>query len=229
METLFGPAPVNSSEPIDQTVIDFILWLPVYLNSYVQINDNAASLSVLNNFRALITLPLLWLQPNGISFNVSSTFSKSLVTGLPPSMTVTAIFAEGKTYLSIAPWTAIVYIAVSCVFLCIVAGVLFVTMSIQSPKTSPFAILDFSSRALAGGTSHRSVSRRLMEVSTFDSNDEIKNQFESTRVVLRGLPVKEGGEEVKDEVIGFTMDHTQGTRLRRGAQYVTGALYEEEV
>lgn len=230
METFFGTPPLNSTQLIDQTVLDFILWISNYLDIYVKQDIESASVSIISNFRGLLTLPLLWFQPNGLSFNVSASLSSIPLPGLPPSMTVTASLAETKGYVALARWTAYVYIAVASVFLCTLSGILFVTTSTQSPTTSAFSVLDFSSRVLAGGTGNRSVGRGLLNVSTIDSNDDIQDQFKSTRVFLRGLDCKEGHDvDSNDGVIGFTTDHTEGSRLRAGGQYVAGGMHNEDI
>lgn len=85
MEAFFGASPINSSQPIEQTVYDFILWTENYFNTYIMAG---APSFVTNLFRTLLTLPLLWFQPNGISANATTVLASTLVTGLPANMTV---------------------------------------------------------------------------------------------------------------------------------------------
>ena len=227
MEAFFGASPINSSQPIEQTVYDFILWTENYFNTYIMAG---APSSVTNLFRTLLTLPLLWFQPNGLSANATTVLASTLVTGLPANMTVIGNLAKGKTHISLAPWAAYVYIAVACAFLCVLTGILFVTMAIPTPNRSHFPLLDFSARVLAGGIDDTSLSQRLLHLSAIKSNKEVKDRLKSTRVFLRGLEGKGSELELDDnEVIGFTTDDTKGVRLRKGGRYVAGRMHTMDV
>jgi hypothetical protein len=230
MDSFFSNPPLNTSEVVDPAIYDFIGWTNNYFYDYLAINNGSGILAATDLFRALLTVPFLWFQPNGFAPNVTVGFPSAIKYGLPASLTVTANLAKGKSHISLAPWTAYTYIAVSSVLFFFLTGA--VALSIRSPtvNTSNFSLLDFSSHVLAGGIGTNSLGRKLLPLAVFESRKDIKESFKYTRVFLRGLDVStmEGGEVI--ETPGFTLneneDENKGMRLRKHEKiYVGGSMY----
>jgi hypothetical protein len=119
-------------------------------------------------------------------------------------------------------------------------------MTIQGPKTSYFPLIDFASRAVAGGTDGKSIGGALSYVSAAQKAKEIRAHLESVPVFVRGLeaPHEDYGVEPNDpgvpgapksengdgQIIGFTTEGHDGEMLVKGkALYERGLIYRKRV
>lgn len=181
--------------------------LLIYVNAYLAtITDSTKSLG--NSYlRALLTLPLLNFQINGLGPNVSDS-------QLPPAFNTSAELAKAVQRAFIPNWTVFIYsVITSFVFIWCIGGML-VALFIPTPISSRFELIDFASTVIASPDS--SIPRSMIEsaggpISTLRERLQDKTlvvpDVHSMYMSLTSFPQVVGEESVSDdsqEVAGRT-------------------------
>jgi hypothetical protein len=132
----------------------------------------------------MITTEILLFNPNSINAYKNIPSINSTAQGLPPDLYTKESYVEPVGRVIIERWTVVVYIvsALSIYLWCI--GVLVWGMRIQTPPTSRFPLLDFSSRALSRGFSADSVAIILADLTSGD--DEVIRKRLWNKVLFLG-------------------------------------------
>jgi hypothetical protein len=138
------------------TTLGVISWVIAYANtlsvSPVGIADAKEVL------RALLTIPMLWFQPNLLGNSTLSTTSRPFDRprpDLPSKLYVTANLAPFQSRIIIAKWAVIVFTVLGSVLYLWGIAFLMWGIRIQGPKIGPFPLLEFAARVAAGGKHRR--------------------------------------------------------------------------
>jgi hypothetical protein len=225
MYTFFGVPAQNASQAIDEVTSYFISWINEYFYIYVEMNGTVGIEVANEGLRTLLTLPLLWFQPTSYApTGVGLNFANTTATDLPASMTLTAHFAKGRVYVSLAPWTAIVYLVVVIFGVILLAFLFFANISTPTIEPSSFHAIDIASRLLSSEVKDDTVADRVLKLSSLKDKTEIDKMLETTKVYLRSIEVSVD-DDGKDKVIGFITYEKGGEPLRRNKKYRDGGMY----
>jgi hypothetical protein len=216
-----------------------------FLSSYFQVaSETTTGVMATSYLQALLVLPLLLFQANW--FNPDLLPSPDYpATGLPTAFYASADLAKSGVRASIPRWSAILY-AVTCVmayFWCV--GGMCIAMSVQTPPTTPFEMIDFASRVVSTPKKH-SLSDLLAQTS-IGKADLVREKLEEKALFVRYVGFSGDNDEVghgsgndgvgngggKDKArkdcesairnrpgkVGFLLKNTEAGRLNRDDYY----------
>jgi hypothetical protein len=171
----------------------------------------------------LLTVPLLYLQENGFNPYWNTTLPGQLESGLSPGLYIDIDLSQTLVVAVIPVWTVIVYaIASLIVFFWCVGGML-LALSIQSPPSSGFDLIDFTSR-VTSNHDDSSLSSILGSLSN-GKTKVIRKNLESETLLVRdvGLYSRSGGRGTGSHEnygkVGFALNDKVTTRLDGGQLY----------
>lgn len=171
--------------------------------------------------RSLLTIPLLWFQPNAygatIPISIPTNVSRSDV---PPELLTTAHLEKSNARVVISLWTVIVFLSVGMILYVWCITLMAWAMSVQGPKISHFPLVDFASRIAAGKDLVKSPVDQLAPAA---SGSGLKQKLQGVRLYLGDLPGEEAREEdeglsYKEGKIGFSTMSGVG-ELKQGVEY----------
>lgn len=167
-------------------------------------------------FVAILTMPVLLFQPTWVNpyYNITPLEPEA---GLPPDLYISVDLSKQIVRAIIPKWTVIVYLIVSLAvyFWCI--GGMFLSSFIQTPPSTPFELIDFSSRVVSN---HDETSLSQLLAETWSGNsDTIREKLEGSGLYLRNVGFSESDEGLDDSrrraKIGFTSETKGMIRLDR--------------
>jgi hypothetical protein len=171
--------------------------------------------------RSLLTLPILWFQPNAYGDTIPTSIPTNVSrSDVPPDLLTTAHLEKSNARVVISLWTVIVFLSVGTILFVWCITLMAWAMSVQGPEISHFPLLDFASRIAAGKDLAESP---VDQIAPAASGSGLKQKLQGVRLYLRDLP----GEEVREEAkslslrarkIGFSTMSGVGD-LKQGVEY----------
>jgi hypothetical protein len=147
-------------------------------------------------FVGILTMTVLLFQPNWLNPFDLGIPPTAVAPDLPPDLYISVDLSTQTIRAIIPKWSVIVYLIVSLAVYFWCVGGMFLALSVQTPPTSPFQLIDFSSRVVANDD-ETSVSHLLSETWS-GSSGAIRQNLASTRLYLRKMVVSavDGSEKI---------------------------------
>lgn len=172
--------------------------------------------------RTFLTLPLILFQPAAMNPHVSpSPYHPS--SGLPENLYATAQLAKMNVRGWIPPFTLVIYVIMSLSLYGWCVACLIYTTRIQTPRSTPFVLVDFASRVIANGYGDGCLIKELTEVTVGDS-EAVRERLQNKRIFLGEIAVT--AEHLIDahvgesrRRIGLGLHPGDVKELKRGTDY----------
>ena len=219
LDRFFGDAPLAPNQTSTTlSLLNYVFNQVLPLQSPTRSSDGVLLL------RSLLTVPVLWFQPNFMGGNISTTPIPTDIprAGLPSELYTTAHWEKSNDRVVISLWTVIVFLALGTVIYVWCLALMTWAMSLQGPELSKFPLVDFASRIAAGRDLAKSP---VDEIALAASGSGLKEKLQDVRLYLGDLTeqdvrdeIDSEGRSLKDRKIGFSTTEQVG-RLRSGVKY----------
>jgi hypothetical protein len=181
-----------------------------------QFSDQTPKVSYHTSLSALLAIPLIVFQQNGENPKWNGTL-------LPPEYHVQIDLSNNYVLAVIPKWTVLLYTITSIVIVLWCAAGMFVAMLVQSPPTSSFDLVDFTSRVLAS-RGDSSLSNTLATLSN-GNNGAIRRTLQNQALLVRDVRLDSDeagqgtGADTQIGKIGFVFKGNGTARLSGGRLY----------